>query len=70
VPSAPNRPGSPTSDLHQPTARVRSSVASEGLAPTNRQSTADQQARPGEAMDLSDDVSEGTNATVDDQSDQ
>jgi hypothetical protein len=70
VPSALSRPGSPAVDLHQPTAGVRSSVASEGLAPTNRRSTADQQPRTEEAMDLSDDVSEGTNATVDDQSDQ
>lgn len=70
VPSAPNRPGSPTIDLHQPTATMRSSVASECLAPTNRQTPADQQPRAEEAMDLSDDVSEGTNATVDDQSNQ
>ncbi|KAJ5882711.1 uncharacterized protein N7473_001868 [Penicillium subrubescens] len=70
VPSAPNRPGSPTIDLQRPTAGVRSSVASEGLAPTNRQSPADRQPRAEEAMDLSDDASEGTNATVDDQSDQ
>jgi hypothetical protein len=70
VPSAPNHLGSPTIDLHQPTAGVRSSVASEGLGPTNRQSTADQQPRPEEAMDLSDDVSEGTNATEDEQTDQ
>lgn len=70
VPSALNRPGSPAIDVHQPTAGVRSGVASEGLAPTNRQSTADQQLRPEEVMDLSDDVSEGTNATADNQSDQ
>lgn len=70
VPAAPTHPGSPAIDLHQPTAEVRSSAASEGLTLTDRQSTADRQPGPEEAMDLSDDVSEGTNATVDDQTDQ
>jgi hypothetical protein len=71
APSAPNRLGSPVTDLHQPTAGMRSSVASESLAPMERQSPTNQQLRPEEAMDLSDDVaSEGTNATADDQSDQ
>jgi hypothetical protein len=69
-PSASSCPRSPAIDLDQPAGGTRCSVALESLTSTNQQPTADQQPRP-EAMELSDDVaSEGTNATVEDQSDQ
>jgi hypothetical protein len=71
APSAPSCPGSPGIDLHQSTGGTHCSVALESSTPMNQQSTVEQQPRSEEPMDLSDDaVSEGTNATVENQSDQ